>query len=140
MKQTPRKVFVSYSHDREDKEWTRQFVSALEKRDIDVWFDERNLVAGEKLIPAIERGLRNSDLVVMLLTEKNAGRPNVLFEYGAALGLGKRVVAIVPQEMSADKVPVALRLRRYLTKDNPEETAAKLLNETNGSNGGGAPD
>jgi len=52
--------------------------------------------------------------------------PALLFEVGAALGMGKKIVAVVPRDFDASQLPHALRVRRYLVKDSPQDTADEL--------------
>ncbi len=117
-------VFISYSHT--DAEWARSFAEALAKHGIDVWFDQFRIRAGESMRDAFESGLRSSDVFVTLIDPKFPKKPNLFFELGAAIGMGKRVVAIVPKEFPDEQLPMELRLRRYLTRDSPEETAQEL--------------
>jgi len=118
------RVFISYSHD--DAEWARSFAAALSKYDFEVWFDQFRVAACEPLRDAIESGLRRSDVFVALIDSSQIKKPNLYFELGAAIGMGKRVVAIVPKDFPAAELPSEIRFRRYLTRDSPEETAQEL--------------
>jgi len=117
-------LFISYSHS--DADWARSFAQALSKRGFAVWLDQFRVRAGEPLRDALESGLRNSDVFVTLIDAEHPSRPNLFFELGAAIGMGKKIVAIVPKEFPATELPAELRLRRYLTRDSPEETAQEL--------------
>jgi predicted nucleotide-binding protein len=118
------RVFISYSQN--DAEWARSFADALTKRGVDVWFDKLRIRVGEPIREALESGLRSSDVFVTLVDPKFPGKPTLFFELGAAIGMGKRVVAIVPKDYPAAELPLELRLRQYLTRDSPEETAQEL--------------
>src|SRR5438445_291680 len=74
----------------------------------------------------LEAGLRESDVLVALIDPSSSLKPNLFFELGAAIGMGKRVVPIVPREFDASKLPFELRTRRYLIRDSPEDTAEEL--------------
>src|SRR6266576_2699118 len=91
-----RKVFVSYSH--RDAEWAKEFAKALTDRGVEVWIDQLALKAGESIREGVEKGLRESDLFVALIDPSSVTTPSLFFELGAAIGMGKRVVAIVPKE------------------------------------------
>jgi TIR domain-containing protein len=127
--QTPQ-VFISYSHSETDKEWVRQFAQSLERRGFSVWLDETRLHFGDRIREAVEEGLRNSDVIVSLVTPQSVNRPNLFFELGAALGMGKRVIAIVPKDLDLALLPQPLRARRFLQQASPEETASALAAET----------
>jgi hypothetical protein len=120
------KVFISHSHSAKDADWARSFAQALKKRGVSVWFDEFDIKPGESWRDALEAGLRGSDVLVALLDQESPSRADLFFELGAAIGMGKRVVSIVPKEMAPDALPLDIRLRRYLIRDTPEQTAQEL--------------
>lgn len=124
------KVFISYSHD--DSEWVRQFAECLRHLNVSVWLDEWQLTAGEPLREAIEAGLRSSDAIVSVLTRANAQRPNVLFELGVALGMGKPLIPIIPPDLESSAIPFGLRSRRYLTKGVPDVAAHEVAEAVKG--------
>jgi TIR domain len=117
-------VFISYSSSNAD--WARSFAEALKGRGVRVWFDQFDIPAGESWRDALEAGLRASDVFVTLLEPENFHRPNLFFELGAAIGMRKKVVAIVPKGTEPSQLPIELRLRRYLVRDSPDETAEEL--------------
>jgi nucleoside 2-deoxyribosyltransferase len=118
------KVFIS--HSTLDADWARSFAEALKKRGVTVWFDEFDVHPGESIREALEAGLRGSDVVVALLDPEHPSKPNLFFELGAAIGMGKRVVPIVPKDVDPRNLPLDVRLRRYLVRDSPENTAEEL--------------
>jgi hypothetical protein len=67
-------------------------------------------------------------VLVALLDAESPSKPNLFFELGAAIGMGKRVVTIVPRDMDPSILPLDVRLRRYLIRDTPEQTAEELSN------------
>jgi hypothetical protein len=121
-----RTVFISHSAG--DADWARSFAQALKERGVSVWFDEFDVRPGESVRDALEAGLRSSDVLVALLDSDSPSKPNLFFELGAALGMGKRVVAIVPKDLDPSVLPLDVRLRRYLIRDTPEQTAQELSN------------
>lgn len=123
-------VFISYSH--EDAEWVLQFAEALRTQSVNVWLDEWQVTPGEPLREAIEAGLRSSDAIVAILSRTNAQRPNVLFELGVALGMGKRLIPIVPVDLESSAIPFGLRRRRYLKRGAPDEAAREVAEALKG--------
>ena len=119
------KIFVSYSL--KDVAWARQFVEALASNGVDVWFDAYRIPPGSPIQAEIEKGLRESDLIVTLITPESAQTPNLFFELGAAVGMGKAVVPIVPRGMDLSQLPHPLRLRQVLVRSTPKETAKQLV-------------
>lgn len=120
-------VFISYSHNEVDSAWIRDFVHHLKERDLNVWFDESELNFGDNIATAIEEALRKSDIFVTVLSPSSVNRPNVLFELGAAIALGKRVITIVPQDFDRSMLPPLIRERKFLTQDSPEEAATAVV-------------
>jgi hypothetical protein len=120
------RVFIS--HSARDADWARSFAQALKERGVRVWFDEFDVRPGESVRDALEDGLRGSDVLVALLDSESSSKPNLFFELGAAIGLGKKVVPIVPKGLDPGALPIDVRLRRYLIRQTPEQTAEELSN------------
>ncbi|HTV54615.1 MAG TPA: toll/interleukin-1 receptor domain-containing protein [Terriglobia bacterium] len=117
-------IFISYS--KSDADWVRSFAEALKQRGVRVWLDQFRIAAGESVRDALEDGLRGSDVFVALIDPASPPKPNLFFELGAAIGMGKRVIPILPREMDISKLPLEFRVRRYLLRDSPEDTAEEL--------------
>ena len=118
------KVFISYSDP--DSEWARLFAEALQERGVPVWLDEFEVGPGESLSDALEVGLRESDIFVTVVNPQHVSQPTLFFELGAAIGMNKRVVAIVPKDFDISQLPLEFRRRKYLLRDSPQETANEL--------------
>jgi len=119
------RVFVSYSH--KEADWAKEFAQALSQRGLQVWIDQLAVKAGESIGEAVEKGLRESDIFVTLIDPSTLSSPSLFFELGAAIGMNKRVVAIVPEDFDPSQLPLPLRARRFLIKRAPEATAGELL-------------
>jgi nucleoside 2-deoxyribosyltransferase len=124
------KIFVSYSH--KEADWAKEFAQALSQRGLRVGIDQLAVKAGESIREAIEKGLRESDVFVTLIDPSTLSSPSLFFELGAAIGMGKRVVAIVPADFDPTQLPLTLRARRFLIKRTPEATASELLGTEQG--------
>jgi hypothetical protein len=57
------------SHATEDKGFVRPIVAALRERDVQVWYDEHEIVLGDSLRESIDRGLTRSRFGVVILSE-----------------------------------------------------------------------
>ena len=106
------RVFVSYSH--KEADWAKGFAQALSQRGLQVWIDQLAIKAGESIREAVEKGLRESDIFVTLIDPSTLSSPSLFFKLGAAIGIGKRVVAIVPEDFDPSQLPLPLRARRFL--------------------------
>jgi hypothetical protein len=122
------RIFIS--HAPADREWVRAFAESLKAEGALVWLDEWEVPVGKRVEEATEQGLRNSDLVAFVITADNVRAPNLLFEFGATVAMGKPAVPIVPKDMNTSELPYPFRVRRMLLRESPEETARRLLAET----------
>jgi hypothetical protein len=120
------KVFISSSA--QDLDWARSFAQALKDRGVAVWFDQFEVRPGDSVSDALEAGLRASDVVVTLVDTESSSKPALMFELGAAIGMGKKVVPIVPKGVDPNVLPMYVRRRGYLTRGTPEQTAEDLSN------------
>jgi hypothetical protein len=118
------KVFIS--HSRLDNGWSRQFASSLQQHGLRVLFASSAVDSGKTLVEAIEYGLRNSNVIALLVTPDTIKRPNFFFEIGAALGMGKPLIPVVSEEIDPSALPASLRNRRYLLKKSPDVTAEEF--------------
>lgn len=118
------KIFISYSN--ADKKWAREFAKSLSEVGADIWFDEFNIKPGDSISDSVERGLRGSEAIVLLINDESVTTNNFFFELGAALGMNKKIIPIVPEGFSVPKLPLSLRRRKYLVRKSPEETAKEL--------------
>lgn len=121
---TPHKIFISHSN--ADKSWAREFAKRLSSTGADVWFDEFNIKPGDSIRESVEKGLRGSDMIVLLINDQSVGSSNFFFELGAAVGMNKKIVPIVPEGFSVSKLPLSVQRRKYLIRKSPKETAKEL--------------
>jgi hypothetical protein len=122
------RIFISHSG--ADKQWVRDFAKSLRQQGSDVWLDEVAFKPGESVPQAMEKGLRESDMVVFVVTPESVRSNYLLFELGAAIGMGKRAIPILAGNVSPSDLPFPLRSRVSLPKESPDETAKKVLAAT----------
>jgi hypothetical protein len=120
------KVFISYLEGQGDKEWVKQFVHELERENLSVWMDKSDIVPGAPIVQELNKALRASDIIVSILNEEAINSPNVFFELGAALAMGKQMVAVVPSDFNLSRLPDPLKQRSFLVKGEPDETAKSV--------------
>jgi TIR domain len=124
----PARVFISYS--RRDGDWAQAFAQSLEKFGLEVWIDRLNVVPGQPWPARFEKALRESDVIAVVVNPAEALGPNLFFEVGAAVGMGKRLVPIFPKEYELSELPYPLRVRQGILRETPDETAKKLVAAT----------
>lgn len=118
------RVFVSYSHT--DHEWVQEFVDELTTKGIDAWLFDKQIAVGEPIADKLENALRSSDTLVIIFGPDSLNSPAVFFELGVALGVGKRVIAVVDRGVLLADLPETIRTRRFVQKDKPKETAREV--------------
>ena len=74
----------------------------------------------------MEDGLRESDAMVLLISPDHITRPNLYFEIGAALGMNKAIIPVVPKDFDYHGLPLPLQRIKFLVRNSPEETAKEL--------------
>lgn len=62
-------VFVS--HNRAQKPWVRSLVKQWKSLGLNVFFDEEDIRPGEPIVAGLERGMRNSDRVVLIVSPES---------------------------------------------------------------------
>jgi len=118
------KVFISFSQ--LESEWVKEFADALKVLNIEVYFDIAEVKGDKASRDAVEVGLRKSDAIVTLLPSDPLGAPSLFFELGAALGLQKELIPIVPANVDPESLPLALTARTLVTQQAPRETATQV--------------
>lgn len=120
-----RKVYVAEAQpDRADLEWAWRFVDALGDHGFDVVTEWS--IRDQASLEAAEQGLRESDLVVVLLDPEGNGSPILYFNYGVALAGDKEFVAVLPAGVAPDRLEVPLEDDQYVVRGAPAETAASV--------------
>ena len=117
-------IFISHSS--ADRDWARAFAKSMLEIGANIWFDEFNIKPGDSISELIEIGLRKSSTVVLLVTDESLRNHNFFFELGAALGMNKKIIPIVPKDFAVSSLPLSIQLRKYLIRKSPEETAREL--------------
>jgi TIR domain len=118
-------VFISYTRSPEETAWVSAFARALEEQGHSVWLDAHEVQWGDRWQQKLERALRGSETLVAVIDPKHIDQPAVNFELGAALGMRKRIIPILPAD-DLTPLPYNLRARRFLVRGSPEETATRV--------------
>ena len=138
------KVFISYSHDTpEHKRWVSELGAKLHRKGVEVILDQWNLGLGDDLVLFMERGIRDSDRVLVICTDSyvrkaNAGEGGAGYESRIItrqlvqdLGTDK-FIPIIRQALEEDKIPVFLGTHVYIDftdEDQFDEKFNELLRE-----------
>lgn len=135
--ESPPTVFISYSHDSPaHKRWVLELAGELREKGVEVIIDAWDLRPGDDVPKFMERGVRDSDRVLMICTEKYVAKANdgiggvgyeatiVTGELVRDLGSAK-FIPIIRQNTEFPDVPTSVSTRRYINlsegSDRPGE-------------------
>jgi len=106
-------VFLSYSSS--DRKVAERIAEALEESGTRVWFDQYALEPGASWTEDIDRALKATDLVVVLLSRQYVQSKWVQQELAAAYGreMETRAVTVVPVMLEDCDVPRALASKQF---------------------------
>jgi hypothetical protein len=117
-------VFLSYSA--KDRQWVSQFQSALSEAGIRAWFDVENILPGDRWEDQIQKALRESTTLVVILSSRSIQSPWTFFELGAAVADGKRIIPILTEDIDMRHVPVPLARFQLLREPSPVEAGKRV--------------
>lgn len=130
MTSAKRKTRVFISHSYKDEHFARSLRETLTALSNVVVLDPtRKLPKGEKIADRISKMLRDSDVVIALLSPESSQNPDVLFELGIAVGLGKRVIPIARRNTDISSIPFNIRDRNVIVNTGPKSTAKRLAKD-----------
>ena len=140
----PSKVFISYSHDTPGhKQWVSELVAKLHRKGVNVIFDQWDLRLEDDVTQFMERGIKDSDRVLVICTDSyvrkaNAGEGGVGYEPMIVtrklvedVGTNKFILT-ARQTLGEDKTPSFLGTQIYIDlpdEDQFDEKFNELLRE-----------
>ena len=86
-------IFISYS--RKDEAFAYQLASALEQYGRDIWIDREDIHAGKNWSNAIQQGLDNADVMLIVLSPDSMASVNVTNEWQYFLDHGKTIIPVL---------------------------------------------
>jgi hypothetical protein len=122
----PKKYDVFLSYTGKDREWVRRLADALLERGLDVWYDEIEIKPGDMWRDQMEKGLRESTHVVIVITLEAVHSNWAAAELGAALASQKPLIPIVAEDVPSKDIPGPIKLRKYLLKADPTVIADEI--------------
>ncbi|MEX1368318.1 MAG: TIR domain-containing protein, partial [Nannocystaceae bacterium] len=111
---------VFMSHSGHDKPAVRRLVNQLRSAGLRPWMDEDELVPGEQWMPALERGLQASAVVLVAVGPTGLGQwqqQEMYVALGMAVRMGKRVVPVFLPELPPGEVSLPLLLQGHMWID-----------------------
>jgi hypothetical protein len=130
---TPR-IFISHSS--KDKDFVRRLTDDLQKANLSVWLDEREIHAGDSIPQGVSGGLQDTNILVVVLSQNSAQSAWVQRELDAALmgQLGGSPIRVIPVRLDDAPVPPLLNPILYADfRTDYQSGLSKLLNALQGS-------
>lgn len=101
------KIFVSYSH--KDVQKVKQFVSQLSLQGFNLWMDEKDIPYGKNYTSEILRGIHDSDIYLVFISESSVSSPWVMAEIDFALREKiENRLQIIPVKLDDVDIPLEL--------------------------------
>ena len=111
-------VFISHTHD--DATFVGKLIDDLKKRNIRVWSAQQHVRPGSPWASVIDRGIRSSDNILVVLSDKSASSEWLRAETALALTQSEKRVVPIYATKKAD-VPFILRSIQGVDLSDPEE-------------------
>ena len=105
----PPQVFLSYS--RSDIPFVTDLITGLERGGVRVWFDVRELAAGEDYRIATEKGLKESEYCIVVVSRYSMNSPEVARELDIAAAVGTTILPVILHD---SVVPAHLRNLQWI--------------------------
>lgn len=118
-----KRIFISYS--RNDERFARQLAGSLTDIGAEVWIDVKSIPAGEKWSTAIQNGLRDCDVMILILTPSSTASVNVEEEWQYFRDNLKPIFPILLEKTGAHYQISRLQYINFL--EQPYETAFNQL-------------
>lgn len=117
-------AFISYSS--HDREWAEQLATALREHGKRVWFDQWELQPGDNWQNKLQDALRDTPVLVMVLSRHSVSNRWTFFELGAALAGQKRLIPVLTSDLDIAELPPYLRSIQVLREANPDAAGQRI--------------
>jgi HEAT repeat protein len=92
----PGQIFISYCHS--DGDFAENLALKLKENGLEIWMDEIGLAGGDEWRDEIDKSIRDSSALVLIVTPESKNSFYVTYEWIFALGAGLKVVPIKLKE------------------------------------------
>jgi len=92
----PGHIFISYCHC--DGDFAENLATKLKENGLEIWMDESGLAGGDEWREEIDKNIRDSSALVLVVTEESKKSFYVTYEWIFALGAGLKVIPIKLKE------------------------------------------
>jgi hypothetical protein len=117
-------VFISYSH--KDEPWASELAESLKAEGVQAWYDQAQIAPGDRISDKIGDALRESRIVIQVVSPESLQSPWTFFELGAALGDNKIIIPVLRDGVAPDQIPAALRNRKWLNESSAQAAGKRV--------------
>ena len=121
------RVFISYTT--ADRPFVSQLAARLKSDMVDLWYDEWEIGIGDSIVEMINRGLADSDVLLIVLSKQSLKSRWVVEELNSMMArVVEKRASVLPVLLEECDVPPTLAHRRYANFSDSAATAyAELL-------------
>ena len=117
-------IYLSYSH--QDHTWVSQFVHALTDAGLCVSFDPADILPGERWQERMADALRQSNILIVILSKSSVNSPWMFFEIGAAVAGDKFIIPLLIDDTDMLEVPMPIAQFQILRENVPSVAASSI--------------
>ncbi len=123
------RVFISHSS--QDKPFARKLTTDLERQNLYVWLDKRELRVGDSIVEKISEGLKETDYFIVILSKASVDSRWVKTELNAAMveEICNKGTVVLPVLIEDCEIPPLLKDRLYADFRSDYNSALKVLIE-----------
>lgn len=122
-------IFMSYS--RREVSFVNNLVDDLEDNGFDVWLDYRSLVPGTPWAGQINKGILESEVVLLVVSKASMASEYVELEWKQVLEVGKRVILLIFE--AVDLPPELEKFEWVDFRGNYKKSLEELMRQVQGS-------
>jgi hypothetical protein len=112
------RFFLSYS--RADSEIALRLANDLRRAGAEIWVDQIDIKPSDHWDRSVERGLRESDGVLLVMSPRSVASENVMDEVSVALDAGKQIIPVL---IEACQAPLRLARVQFIDATQNYQTA-----------------
>ncbi len=106
-------VFISYKRDKSSSRFISRLGSKLRDAGLSVWIDTRRLRGGDSWFDEIDKAVRKSSAMIIVITPDALKSEFVMYEWAFARGAEVRVIPILYKHVPQEKWPHLLRITNF---------------------------
>jgi serine/threonine protein kinase len=126
------RVFISYAT--KDKDYVHRLANELRRLNIDIWIDQ-DIEKGSDWGDSIENALKETDIMLLILSEASVISEYVIHEWSFFMGLGKPIYPFILHSSPPKDIHSRLqRLQHIMGTDDMFNDVARIIDALAGGN------